>query len=127
MTEHLPEFLYRYTEPEKYKFDKNDYLLPHRKPGPDDPLACWDYTVPMVSEIDWEFVANYFGSWQLEFIKLSIERIKVEKFSSRRHAFLKEREYFGKVHKQAIIKAEICGLEGKKVVVREIYKTPTQS
>lgn len=104
-----PEFLYRLTYPDKFRFDESGYLLPH---GPEGFLEKLLYggQVPMVTENDWNVIVKHFGSRETDFLKLTIASGQTELLTAGKHAYLAEPEFFAKVPKKAILKVERCKL-----------------
>ncbi len=118
MKESAPEYLYRVTYSDKLQFDENGYLLPHREENFLS-ILIFHGMIPMVTVQDLEFIARYFAINIHDFLKLTISSEHVEGLETGRHSYLKGLEYFGKVHRSAIVCVEQCNWEGGRFIIRQ--------
>jgi len=108
MKEHLthPQQLFRIVRPGRLEFDDEGNLLPHRRENFPRRMF-FGGRVPMVEENDIGFIQRYFGVDE-NWTKLTIAAEKVESIKTGRHSNLSRPEYFGKVHRDAIISSVPC-------------------
>lgn len=103
-----PEYYYRVTPFGKLMFGEDQYLLPHRRDDEGIRTYFFKGSVPLVSWVDWEYIARYFVSDKDKFFKLRILGSEVESLKSSNDPRLKGLEYFGRVPRSAIAYIEIC-------------------
>lgn len=117
------DFLYRIVKVKKLKFDKKGFLLQQGKKVVPDGSKVHNIdksfnaiSLPLVAPSEWETIATALR-WDHKlkerstFILLRIRRSKIRNLKNRRHSLLREGEFFGEVHKNAIESAYLFGWE----------------